>query len=268
MSLLKRLTESGFVFKKSLGQNFIVDEGYLTSIVKNLCITKDDTIVEVGTGAGTLTRVLARFAARVITYEIDERLKPILTEQFAGHNNITLKFQDALKDGVEIAESFQSHLKRERDFRVVANIPYYITTPLVMKFLNDPNCTSICVLVQREVAERIVAKPGSKHYGALSVGIQARATARIIQNVPRHVFVPMPQVMSAFVQIENINHNVNPEFDTFLKSVFSQRRKKLSNIIANLYKEQIANDRRPEQLSVSELVELWQKLFDKKVFQT
>ena len=248
MTLHKRLTASGFSFKKSLGQNFIIDEGYLQSVVKDLNISKDDVVVEVGTGAGTLTRVLAQYAKKVITYEVDARLEPILSEQFSGFDNIKLRFQDALKTDIDVS-----------NFRVIANIPYYITTPLITKFLNDPNCTSIIVLVQKEVAERIVAKPGSKVYGALSAGIQIRSSAKIIKTVSRKVFFPEPNVDSAFVQIDDIRP-IEAGFDEFLKKVFGQRRKKISNIIRNLYNIQIDDERRPEQLTPKNLFDIFRQI--------
>ena len=252
MSLIQKLKDSGFAFKKSLGQNFIVDEGYLHSIVKELNLSKDDVVIEVGTGAGTLTRVLSQYVKQVITYEVDKRLEPILAQQFAGIKNIELRFEDAL----------QANIKQEK-FALVANIPYYITTPLIVKFINHPNCTSIAVLVQKELAHRIVAKPGSKDYGALSVGIQTRASARIIKEVSRRTFVPAPNVDSALVLIEKSGTSeLGKDFDTFLKNVFSQRRKKLSNSVPNIQPQ--FKDLRPEQLTVQQFVEVWQNLFDKK----
>ena len=238
-----------------------MDEGFLHSVVSDLGLGKEDTVVEVGTGAGTLTRVLSQYVKRVITFEVDRRLEKILKEQFRGIDNIELRFEDAMQSTFD-----ESH-------KVVANIPYYITTPLVMKFLNNKSCESICVLVQKEVAERIVAKPGNKNYGSLSVGIQARATAKILKTVSRGVFTPPPDVDSAFVLISthtpsalsgihpsNLegNFSLGKPFDTFLKDVFSKRRKKLSNIIP------VKDDRRPEELCVSEFVEIYRKLFDKK----
>jgi len=182
---------SGFKFNKGLGQNFILDEGFLESIVAELNLAAGDTVVEVGTGAGTLTRVLARRVRKVITYEIDRRLLAVLESRFSGIANIDLRFEDGLK--AEISEG---------KYVLVANIPYYITTPLIWKFMADDNCTRICVLVQDDVARRIVAKPGGKDYGALGIGIQACADCRISRKVPRSVFTPVPGVDSAFVVID------------------------------------------------------------------
>jgi len=246
---------SGFKFNKGLGQNFILDEGFLESIVKELGLLRTDTVVEIGTGAGTMTRVIAAHVNKIVTYEIDKRLLAVLENQFKGFCNIDLRFADGLKAEIE-----------EGQYIVVANIPYYITTPLIMKFMADDNCTCVCVLVQDDVARRIVAKPGGKDYGALTVGLQARADCRIIKKVPRSVFVPVPNVDSAFVVIDKKDGVQIPE--TFLKKIFAARRKTILNAIGGdkevarkvLVEVGIDEGLRPEQIPVDKFVELSTKL--------
>jgi len=233
-------------------------------------------VVEVGTGAGTLTRVLAGVVAggtrepgkgadaggRVITYEVDKRLEPILQKQFAGFGNIELRFEDALRADMDF-----------QNFTVVANIPYYITTPLLMKFMANKGCTKICVLVQDDVARRIVARPGGKDYGALSVALQTRADCRIVRAVPRGAFVPVPGVDSAFVVLQKKPVNQGESqidlevFERFLKSLFSARRKTIVNglVLCGLDKENaievlnklgIKENTRAEQISPAQFVEM------------
>ena len=291
MGLIADLKTSGFVFKKSLGQNFILDQGFLRGIVEELGIETIDTVVEIGTGAGTLTRVLAQKAGRVISYEIDRRLMGILEKQLAGLDNVQVVFEDALKADILFdGQGCGSELLR-RDapyndvFVVVANIPYYITTPLIIKFLNDPHCTRICVLVQDDVARRIVAKPGGKDYGALSVTCQVYGKCKIIKLVPREMFIPKPNVDSAFVVIDKYNpeqnqqpqhrHNPNQKFldtlETTLKGLFAARRKTILNGLSHLLDIDKASAReilaqagidenmRPEQITPQQFVKLAQK---------
>ena len=259
MGLIEQLKSTGFSFNKRLGQNFIADEGFLQSVVAELNLGKSDTVVEVGTGAGTLTRTLARVAGRVVTYEIDKRLEPVLHFD----ENVELVFADVLKAKMP-----------DTPFTVVANIPYYITTPLIMKFLNDPNCVRICVLVQADVARRIVAKPGTKDYGALSVGCQAQAECKILKLVPRGLFIPQPSVDSAFVAMSLRAQRSNPYLEKLLKTIFSARRKTILNALSNLVSKEkareilakagIAETVRPEQIPPEKFVELARLLFDKK----
>jgi len=225
-------------FDKKFGQNFIFDTGFLNGILDKLDLKSTDTVVEIGTGLGTLTDCIAPRVKQVITYEIDKRLEPKFT-----HNNIEFICQDILK-----VKEFPS------EFVVVANIPYYITTPIIMKFLKMPACKRICILIQDDVAKRIVAKVGTKEYGALSVTIQAQATARIIKAVPRTVFRPQPKVDSAFIVIEK-NHNILPHnFDEFIKHVFSQRRKTLRASLG------IDSNKRPEEITPEQFVKICQEI--------
>jgi len=252
-----------FSHKKSLGQNFIHDEGFLSSIVKDLRISAGDTIVEIGTGAGTLTRVLARKAKRVITYEIDTRLQQTLEKRLDGFDNIELHFADAMK-----VTDFPI------EFKLVANIPYYITTPLILKFLAIDACREICVLVQDDVAYRIVARPGGKDYGALSVTIQAQAECRLVRHVSRTLFKPIPNVDSEFVHIiKTPVTNATPplkkgELDRLVKGMFGARRKTALNALKQTFALDTDTARkiladcgideniRPENISVDKYIEL------------
>ena len=261
MGILEDLKRSGHTFKKGLGQNFIIDEGYLAAIVAELGLGKNDTVVEVGTGAGTLTRVLARVVGWVATYEIDKRLEPVLEKQFAGFDNIELRFEDALNHSVTPMRSIA--------YKLVANVPYYITTPLLTKFMNDPNCTEICVLVQEELANRIVAREGGADYGALTVGVGFWGAAQIIKRVPRTVFVPAPNVDSAFVRI--MRHDGAVGGAGLLKMLFSQRRKTILNALGSALRKNreeveallkaanICPALRPEAISIQQ----YKTLFDK-----
>ncbi len=212
-----------FEYKKSLGQNFIYDLDFLRVMISGLDIKPSDKIIEIGAGAGTLTKVLAEHKADITTVEIDERLKPILQKELASLENVNLCFEDGLrKDFSEI-----------KDFRVIANVPYYITTPLIMKFLNAPNCTDINVLVAKEVAERIVANMGTKEYGSLSVVCQAKAKCKILKIVGKEMFRPMPKIDSAFVSIVKNEINLDHGLERLLKGVFASRRKTILNSLSN-----------------------------------
>jgi 16S rRNA (adenine1518-N6/adenine1519-N6)-dimethyltransferase len=245
---------------KALGQNFIHDTGYLNAIVARLNIAPDDTVVEIGVGLGTLTVCLAQCAGRVIAYEIDTRLEPILREKFGAYPNIELIFADALAAHVNAC-----------NYKIVANIPYYITSPIIMKFLNDARCTEICVLVQAEVADRITARVGGAEYGALSVTCQAVADCAVIKRVPRNMFRPVPNVDSAFVTIrkracgaggDSINGVFPDGFEAFIKNVFSRRRKMVSNSVplAVLDKLGIDPHLRPENLTPEQFVKICNNL--------
>ncbi|MCL2228788.1 MAG: 16S rRNA (adenine(1518)-N(6)/adenine(1519)-N(6))-dimethyltransferase RsmA [Firmicutes bacterium] len=237
--------------KKSLGQNFIFDTGLLDSIVAKIGILKTDTVIEVGTGPGALTTCIAKHAGRVVTYEVDTRLESVLEKKFAPFGNIEVVFQDILKV-TELPD----------DFIVVANIPYYITTPIIMRFLSDARCRRVCVLVQKEVAIRLAATPGGKDYGALSVAVSSRGSAKIIKHVPRGVFRPVPNVDSAFVVIEKTGSEPPKGFDAFLKSVFTKRRKKISNIVpmVAIEKSGIDPNLRPENLTANDFVKIYQNM--------
>ena len=251
MGLIERLKKSGFSFTKSLGQNFITDEGYLDCIVRELGVEKNDTVVEVGTGAGTLTRALSRVAKRVITIEIDKRLEPVLQKQFDGIKNIDLFFDDALQLDLGFVGG---------EYKLVANIPYYITTPLVTKFMRDKNCTEISVLVQEELGQRMVARVGTGEYGAFTVAVALWGEGRIVKRVPRNIFTPIPNVDSVFVRIKRQGAG-DEKMERFLKTIFASRRKKMSNAAksfgVDLESVGINPDLRPEQITPEQFAVLF-----------
>lgn len=212
-----------FEYKKSLGQNFIYDLDFLRALVKKLNVQPDEIVVEVGAGMGTLTQVLAETECQVYSMEVDRRLQPYLTERLNSYPNVQLVFEDALK----------YDFSKLPKFRVIANVPYYITTPLIMQFLFLPNCTEVNVLIADEVAMRIVEAPGSALYGALSVTCQLQAECKILQNVPRALFTPRPKVDSAFVCLKKNGKPYDPTLSKMLKGVFAARRKTMLNALSS-----------------------------------
>jgi len=221
--------QTGHRFKKQFGQNFLSDTNFLQSIINEAKLSPDDEVLEIGTGAGALTTILAQTCKKVVSYEIDEELRPILLLNLEKYNNVELIFDDIMKvENAEIAKKFQG------SFKVVANLPYYITTPIIFKFLESQlNLSEFVVMVQQEVAERIVASCGTKDYGILSVIIQSISDTKIIKYAPRQLFFPQPNVDSAVVQIKINRSKFNIEdFATFQKVVkmaFGWRRKTLQN---------------------------------------
>jgi len=226
------LEKHGFHFTKSLGQNFLIDDNILKKIVKAADINPEDRILEIGAGIGTLTCKLASLAKKVVTVEIDERLLPILGETLADFQNITLIHGDILKiDLVKLIHDLFDNLS----FKIVANLPYYITTPIIMGILEQGvPFESITVLIQKEVAERIVASPGNKDYGALSVAVQYYAEPSLVGKVPASVFMPPPKVDSMIVTMKKRFTPPVPVEDRKLffdvvHASFSKRRKTLIN---------------------------------------
>ena len=213
-------------FKKKFGQNFISDTNLITAIINDSNITKDDEILEIGAGGGSLTQELSKNAKKVISYEIDTELKDHLYS--LDLENVIFKFGDVMKyDIPEIEKDFKGN------YKMVANLPYYITTPLLFKFLtNSKNLTSLTIMVQKEVAERIVASAGGKDYGVLSVMVQFYGDVKITRYVNKKMFFPQPQVDSAVVKIDVKNKYSNiddKKFYRFIQACFSMRRKTLKN---------------------------------------
>lgn len=222
------LKKHGFTFKKSLGQNFLTDENLLDSIAEAAGIGKSDTVVEIGCGAGTLTRALSKLAGRVYAYEIDRDLRPVLAETLAGCENTEVIFRDFSKENL-------GELYREiGEYIVVANLPYYVTTPIVTRLLEEgAGVRGVCVMVQQEVAERFAAKEDTPEYGAITAAIALRGTAKIVKKVGRNMFYPAPNVDSAVVKID-FTENALPvkDKDMYRKTVrcaFLNRRKTLEN---------------------------------------
>ncbi|MDL2301293.1 16S rRNA (adenine(1518)-N(6)/adenine(1519)-N(6))-dimethyltransferase RsmA [Lachnospiraceae bacterium OttesenSCG-928-D06] len=225
-----------FHFQKKYGQNFLIDENILHKIVASAEITSEDLVIEIGPGIGTLTQYLAEQAAKVIAVEIDKALIPILEETLSSYENIQIINNDILKlDLNEIVESEDVG----RKIKVVANLPYYITTPIIMGlFESKMPLTSITVMIQTEVAQRMQAAPGGKEYGALSLAVQYYANTKIVTHVPPHCFMPRPKVGSSVIRLERYTDPKVVPVDeklmfAIIRASFNQRRKTLVNGISN-----------------------------------
>lgn len=235
-SLKNLLREHGLVLKKAYGQNFLTDNLLLEEIVSKACVTKDDTVLEIGCGAGALTSVLSKKAKRVVGYEIDTRLKPVLNETLSDCDNVEIVFSDIMKQNLIDVEK-----KLGGEYIMVANLPYYITTPIIMRFIEEAkHLKAMVIMVQEEVAYRLSAKESTSDYGAITVGINLRGSAEVIIRVPRDKFTPPPNVDSAVVKID-IEKDKNSGVDfkrvrDLVRCAFSSRRKMLVNNIMSTYK--------------------------------
>ena len=225
-----------FVFQKKFGQNFLIDEHVLEKIISAAGIGPDDFVVEIGPGIGTMTQYLAHAARGVAAVEIDKALIPILQDTLSAYDNVTVINEDVLKvDLKELAEK----MNEGRPVKVVANLPYYITTPIIMGlFESHVPVESITVMVQKEVAERMQAGPGTKDYGALSLAVQYYAEPYIVANVPPNCFMPRPNVGSAVIRLQvhkNPDIRVKDESLMFriIRASFNQRRKTLQNSLSH-----------------------------------
>mgnify|MGYP000143024852 CR=1 FL=1 len=230
------LQKYGFVFQKRFGQNFLIDTHVLDRIISASEITKDDFVLEIGPGIGTMTQYLAEAAREVTAVEIDDALIPILKDTLKEWDNVTVLHGDILKTDIcKIAEE----KNQGRPIKVVANLPYYITTPIIMGlFENHVPIKSITVMVQKEVADRMQVGPGTKDYGALSLAVQYYAKPYIVANVPPNCFMPRPKVGSAVIRLEcyeNPPVTVEDEKLMFrlIRASFNQRRKTLANGLKN-----------------------------------
>lgn len=229
------LISKGFHYNKALGQNFITDGNLLSAIVSDSGVDSGDTVVEIGTGAGTLTRAIAAKAKKVFSFELDKNLISVLDLSLKGLDNVEVIFKDVLKmtDG-ELKEIVGG------EFKVVANLPYYVTTPMIMRFLESGlDVKSITVMVQKEVADRFIATVGSKEYSAVSLAVQMRGEARVTRIVGRQMFFPMPNVDSAVVKIDvdkNKLHGVDlSALSRLVRISFAMRRKMLTNNLMSGY---------------------------------
>lgn len=270
ISVRDSLQKYNFRFNKSYGQNFITDTNLLDTIVLDSGANEDDTIVEVGAGAGTLTYALSKIAKKVYSYEIDNNLKPILEERLGNIGNIELRFKDIMKEDKE-------EIAKLGNFRVVANLPYYITSPVTMFFLeNFAKMASLTIMVQKEVAERFSSKPGTKAYGAISVAIDYFGIAKITRIVNRNMFYPQPKVDSAIVHIQREQRFFPDNEDFFFKTVkagFFMRRKTLSNNLTKFFdisrekaveaikKSGLSESIRGEKLSTEDYINLSNNLY-------
>lgn len=218
-----------FHFNKALGQNFITDGNLLDAIVADSGITCDDVVVEIGTGAGTLTRAIAKFAKKVYSFEVDRNLEPVLALSLQGLENVEVVFKDVLKMK---DDAFKGIV--DTPFKVVANLPYYITTPLAMRFIeSNLDVASLTIMVQKEVADRFVAKANTPDYSAITLAIEMAGNAQITRNVSRNMFFPSPNVDSAVVRIDlDRNKLAGEDFalvHKLVRGAFAMRRKTLAN---------------------------------------
>ena len=230
------LQKYNFRFQKKFGQNFLIDTHVLEKIIESAGITKDDFVLEIVPGIGTVTQYLCENARQVMAVEIDDNLIPILQDTLSAYDNVTVVNQDILK--LDIAKTAQEY-NDGKPIKVVANLPYYITTPIIMGlFESHVPLESITVMVQKEVADRMQSDPGSKDYGALSLAVQYYAKAEIVANVPPNCFMPRPNVGSAVIRLTC--HKQNPiqvQDEKFMfrviRASFNQRRKTLQNGLGN-----------------------------------
>ena len=230
------LQKYNFTFQKKFGQNFLIDTHLLDKIIRAAEITREDMVLEIGPGIGTMTQYLAEAAGKVVAVEIDKNLIPILSDTLSAYENVTIINEDVLKLDIQ---KLANEENQGRPIKVVANLPYYITTPIIMGlFENHVPVESITVMVQKEVADRMQTGPGNKDYGALSLAVQYYAEPYIVANVPPNCFMPRPKVGSAVIRLtchEQPPVEVKDErlmFD-IIRASFNQRRKTLANGLNN-----------------------------------
>ncbi|KQL51365.1 16S rRNA methyltransferase [Heyndrickxia shackletonii] len=269
------LHKYGFSFKKSLGQNFLVDTNILRKITEFADLTKETGVIEIGPGIGALTEHLARTSKKVVAFEIDQRLLPILEDTLSPYDNIQIIHQDILKANVQ--DVIEKEFSGIKDIMVVANLPYYVTTPILLKLLTEQlPLKGIVVMLQKEVADRVSANPGTKEYGSLSIAIQYYTKAETVMIVPKTVFNPQPNVDSAVIRLMKRDKPiVEVEDEAFFfqitRASFAQRRKTILNnltsalpngkenkdlILSSLEKANIDPSRRGETLSIQEFAAL------------
>ena len=245
-STIEIIKKYDFVFQKKFGQNFLIDKRVLDKIIAAAEIGPEDCVLEIGPGIGTLTRRLAQEAGKVIAVEIDKNLIPILQEVLGEYDNITILNEDILKvDIPALVEEYNGG----RPIKVVANLPYYITTPIIMGlFESNVPIDNITVMVQKEVAVRMQVGPGTKDYGALSLAVQYYATPYIVANVPPNWFMPRPKVGSAVIRLTRHQEKpvqVRDERFMFrlIRAAFNQRRKTLQNALHNMTELNLTKDK-------------------------
>ncbi|WP_155895231.1 16S rRNA (adenine(1518)-N(6)/adenine(1519)-N(6))-dimethyltransferase RsmA [Lachnospira multipara] len=271
------LNRYGFNFQKKFGQNFLIDENIVSKIVREAGVTKDDFVLEIGPGIGTMTQILCENAREVVAVEIDTKLIPILREDtLRYYDNVTVINEDILKLDIN---KLAMERNNGKPIKVVANLPYYITTPIIMGlFESHVPLDSVTIMVQKEVADRMQVGPGTKDYGALSLAVQYYAKPEIVLNVPASCFMPKPNVDSAVIKL---NRYQTPAYEVknerllfnLIKAAFLQRRKTMlnsvSNGLSNVTKEDLANALesmglpktvRGEALTLEQFVELANKL--------
>lgn len=233
------IKKHGLKLTKSLGQNFLNDDSIVTKIVDVADIDNKTLALEIGPGIGSMTRELAVRAAGVVAIEIDKHLIPALNDNLSGYSNISIINQDVMKADIDAILCEYKEKYNTDKVKVVANLPYYITTPIIMRFLEEiKGIDTLVFMVQKEVAQRMVSKPGTKDYGALSVAVQFYSDPKIIFEVPPHCFIPQPEVTSTIIKLEILSKPPVVVADKGLyfklvKAAFGQRRKTLMNALAN-----------------------------------
>jgi 16S rRNA (adenine1518-N6/adenine1519-N6)-dimethyltransferase len=273
------LNKHNFSFKKSLGQNFLIDGNTLDRIVDVAGLTRRSGVLEIGPGAGSLTQQLAQVAGKVVAIEIDQRLLPLLQETMLPYEHVEIVHGDVLK--MDLSSIWAEYFHECDDVSVVANLPYYITTPILMALLEQRmHISKMVVMMQKEVSDRMTANPGGKDYGSLSVAIQYHCEARELLRVPRSVFMPPPNVDSAVLGLfvrdkPAVQVKSEPLFFEIVRASFAQRRKTISNNLLQHYRNQytreqltsiletagIEANRRAETLSIDEFARLADQFF-------
>ncbi|REH86123.1 16S rRNA (adenine(1518)-N(6)/adenine(1519)-N(6))-dimethyltransferase RsmA [Staphylococcus felis] len=273
------LEEHGFSFKKSLGQNFLIDVNIINKIIEASGIDQNTGVIEVGPGMGSLTEQLAKHAKSVVAFEIDQRLIPVLTETLSPYDNVTVINEDILK--ADVSQAIKRHLSGCDQILVVANLPYYITTPILLTLLEEHlNIDGYVVMMQKEVGERLNADVGTKAYGSLSIVAKYYTETSKVTTVPKTVFMPPPNVDSIVIKLMRRSEPLvvidnEKEFFKMTKGAFSQRRKTILNNYQNLFIEgkqhkediikwlesaEINPKRRGETLSIHEYARLYNEL--------
>lgn len=277
---LKIIEENDFNIKKKFGQNFIIDQNVLNNIVIASKITENTCVIEIGPGLGSLTELMLKKAKKVLAFEIDKDLIPILNNNLGSYDNFTLINEDILN--VDIDKYIDEYFPDEVDIALVANLPYYITTPIILKLLSETKrIKTYTMMMQDEVADRICALKNIKDYNALSICIQYRASAKKVLNISRSIFVPKPNVDSAVIRLELYDtppfKAKNEEFFfKFIRDAFCQRRKTLvnnlkqtgynkDNVVLVLNELNIPLEIRSEALSVSDFVRISDMLSAKSI---
>lgn len=270
-----------FSVKKSLGQNFLIDVNVLTQIIDSAGIDKNSNVIEIGPGIGSLTEQLAINAKKVVAFEIDQRLEPILASTLEPYNNIKIIFEDILKADLEtiIQEEFEAGEK----IHIVANLPYYITTPILLRLLHDQlPIDTMTVMMQKEVAERMAAEPNTKAYGSLTIAVQYYTDAEIVMDVPKTVFLPQPNVTSSVLHLnlkskKDLHVTDEKLFFSIIRASFVHRRKTILNNLGVFYKDEfnkeelkkilneakIEPQRRGESLTIEEFAQLSDSFLNK-----
>jgi 16S rRNA (adenine1518-N6/adenine1519-N6)-dimethyltransferase len=239
LSAKKIIDEDNFFIKKKFSQNFLLDENIIKNIIKESKIDKNSYVIEIGPGLGALTKYIVDQAKKVLIYEVDNDLIPILEEFFKDKKNIKIINQDFLKSNIN--NDIELYLDGSKNISLISNLPYHITTPIIMKVLEETeNIRDLTLMMQLEVGQRLTSKPNTKDYNALSIIIQDQADVKYLFKVPKTVFKPRPQVDSAVIRLErknNFDDFSKADFYKFLHNSFSQRRKTLINNLSENYKD-------------------------------